>query len=378
MLKMGGSMRFFAAALLVSFAACSQSDSTSPPAGRTAEVQGTEGKPAESPPTKLDAYRLTGPRRRGNLAVYLIHEKNARGGDLDCLVLEEAVRSGALKISEKGEGAEVNELQIENTGEKPVYLQAGDTVKGGQQDRTIAVDFILPPKSGKRTVDAFCVEPGRWSTRSESPAGSGPLTGATFGLAAAPTPVASKEQKLAVRLSKDQSKVWEAGEKVNRDLKVSKVKEATAMGLTVELEEAKNSYVEAVEDPGIAKKVDEAVADLVKIVDGQPEAVGAAFCVNGTLQNAEIYSATGLFRKLWPKLLRAAVVEALAKSADAAATAPPSAGDLEKSLAAFSGQEGRTEARPDGPVVRIFEKEHAVLFDTEHQGALLHRQLLTK
>jgi hypothetical protein len=371
-------MRFIAAALLLSIAACSKSDPTSPSVVQTTEVQGTEEKSVESaPPAKLDGYRLTGPGRQGNLAVYLIHEKNARAGDLNCLVLEEAIRSGALKISEKGAGAEVNELQVENTGDKPVYLQAGDTVKGGQQDRTIAVDFILPPKSGKRTVDAFCVEPGRWSVRSQSASGAAalsfPSTGATFSLAADPTPVASKEQKLAVRLSKSQEKVWEAGKQVNEDLK----SKARPSGVTtLALEEAKNSYVEAVEDPAVAKKVDEAVAALLKIVEGQPEAIGAAFCVNGKLQNAEIYSGTGLFRKLWPKLLRAAVVEALSKSGEA--PAPAADLDLKKELAEFAGKSGRAELRPDGPVVRIFEKEHSVLFDTEHQGALLHRQLLTK
>ncbi len=366
-------MRFIAAALLLSLVACSKSAPTPPPV-----VQMTEEKTGESaPPSKLDSYRMTGPGRQGNLAVYLIHEKNARAGDLNCLVLEEAVRSGALKISEKGEGAEVNELQIENTGDQPVYLQAGDTVKGGQQDRTIAVDFILPPKSGKRTVDAFCVEPGRWSVRSQTASGAAalsfPSTGATFALADYPTPVASKEQKLAVRLSKSQEKVWEAGQQVNEELAA---KGRLGGSAKAEPKEAKNSYVEAVEDPEVAKKVDEAVAALLKIVDGQPEAIGAAFCVNGKLQNAEIYSGTGLFRKLWPKLLRAAVVEALAKSGDAGA--PAAELDLKKELAEFVGKSGRAELRPDGPTVRIFEKEKSVLFDTEHQGALLHRQLLTK
>ena len=52
--------------------------------------------------------------------------------------------------------------------------------------------------------------------------------------------------------------------------------------------------------------------------------------------------------------------------------------ELRKLLADFAGQKGRAELRPDGPTVRIFEKEHAVLFDTEHQGALLHRQVLVK
>src|SRR5260370_40127881 len=38
-------------------------------------------------------------------------------------------------------------------------------VKGGDQDRMISNDFILPPKSGRLPLAAFCVEQGRWSRR---------------------------------------------------------------------------------------------------------------------------------------------------------------------------------------------------------------------
>lgn len=373
-------MRIIAAACLIGLAACSKSDPANP---------GSESarKDGEAPPAaRIDAYRLSGPHARGNLAVYLLHDQAAASDDLGCVSLEEALRSGALKVTEKAEGAEVNELQVENTGDKPVYLQAGDTVKGGQQDRTIALDFVLPPKSGKKTVEAFCVEPGRWSARGEPDlarrAGPGATSGvvysgAAFALAEEPTPVATKEQKLAVRLEKSQEKVWAAGAKVNTDLK-AKAAVATA-GLSVTtLDEPKNSFVEAVEDPAVAKKVDETVAALARILDGQPDAVGAAFCINGKIQNVEVYSAAGLFRKLWPKLLRAAAVEALANAPAGEAAAPPAESELRGLLGRFEGEKAREEVRPGGPTVRIVEREHEVLFDTEREGTLLHRQVLTK
>jgi len=363
-------MRLIAATCLIALAACSQK---APP-----------GPGADAP--RADGVRLSGPERRGNLAVFLIHDKSAPSGDLGCVSLEEALKSGELKVTEIAEGAQVNELHVENTGDTPVYLQAGDTVKGGQQDRTIAVDFMLPPKSGKKTVDAFCVEPGRWSVRSEAglvaqPAASGTAfakTGATFALAADPTPVATKEQKLAVRLEKSQDKVWAAGAKVNTDLKAKVASQTTGGGAALALDEPKNSFVEAVEDPAVAKKVDETVAALLKIVDGQPDAVGAAFCINGKIQNVEVYSAAGLFRKLWPKLLRAAAVEAFAKAPEGEAAAPPAEAEVRGLLDRFDGEKAREELRPDGPTVRIVEREHEVRFDTEREGKLLHLQVLTK
>jgi hypothetical protein len=59
----------------------------------------------------------------------------------------------------------VNELAIENVSDDDIYVQAGDIVKGGQQDRMIGVDLIVPSRSGKLPISAFCVEHGRWSGR---------------------------------------------------------------------------------------------------------------------------------------------------------------------------------------------------------------------
>src|ERR1700680_679870 len=70
------------------------------------------------------------------------------------------------------ETGNVNELAVENvSSDRDVYIQSGDIVKGGRQDRTIALDFIAPPRSGKMPIAAFCVENGRWTARgTESPA----------------------------------------------------------------------------------------------------------------------------------------------------------------------------------------------------------------
>ena len=372
--------------LVLGLTACSEEPG---PTGRTKPPEPTSvasgdtpaegGKDAESPPpARLDVYGLSGPRSRANLAVYLLHDPHAPAGDLGCLSLEEAQKSGAVRVTEKAEGAEVNELQVENTGDQPVYLQAGDTVKGGQQDRTIGVDFVLPAKSGKRTVDAFCVEPGRWTVRTAAGQQAGAMVGAAFSLAEAPTPVATREQKLAVRLSKSQEQVWAAGRQVNGDLKAKVSTSSAGLGFARVLEEPKNSFVEAVEDPAVAKKLDETVAALSNLLDGQPDAVGAAFCINGKVQSVEIYQAAGLFRKLWPKLLRAAAVEALASSPQGEAAGPPAQAELRALLAGLEGRKGRMELRPEGPVVRIFEQEHVVLFDTESGGRLLHRQVLSR
>jgi len=58
-------------------------------------------------------------------------------------VLEEAMESQTGLVHETGN---VNEQLIENTGETDLFIQAGDIVKGGRQDRTLGADFIVPAK----------------------------------------------------------------------------------------------------------------------------------------------------------------------------------------------------------------------------------------
>jgi len=359
-------MRRAFAALLLLLAACSDGPSPAPAEETVREVD-------SPPPADLEGYRLSAPAATGNLSVILLLKSGAPQGDPGCLTLEEALKSAAVRISEKAEGAEVNALEVENTGNRAVYLQAGDAVKGGQQDRTIAVDFILPAHSGKRSVDAFCVEPGRWSVRKEQAAG---LTAAAFTLSEAP--IATNEQKLAVRLEKNQDKVWAAGEKVNRDLVAPQGGGAPLTGAALTLEEPRSSYVEAAEDPEVQKKLLDRLKALERLPEDPADAVGAAFCVNGKIQTVEIYPNATLFRKLWPKLLRSAALQALSMESESEAIPKPAETELRALLRYVSGQKGKAELRTGNQLVRVFERDHAVLFDTEADGKLLHRQLITR
>ena len=113
-------------------------------------------------PALADAgLQVSGPIVHDNLAIYLVHGTGGGGGAVP-LTLQEALAKGAVKVHETGS---VNALTVENTGKDEVFVQAGDIVKGGQQDRVLSVDLLLPPRSGEVSIAAFCVEPGRWTAR---------------------------------------------------------------------------------------------------------------------------------------------------------------------------------------------------------------------
>ena len=82
------------------------------------------------------AFQLSGPYLHEQLAVFLIHGPD-QTDEQNLLTLEEAVALKRLVVHETGT---VGELELENLSATDyVFVQAGDIVKGGWQDRTIAV-----------------------------------------------------------------------------------------------------------------------------------------------------------------------------------------------------------------------------------------------
>lgn len=141
-------------------------------------------------------YQISGPYHYRNLSVFLLHGEDGITGR-KMVTLEEGMAQGFVKVYETGT---VNGLEIENlSNDTEVYVQAGDIVKGGRQDRTLGIDMTLLPNSGRVSVASFCVERGRWAKRGEESAAE---------FASSTTLLASNELRLAVRDAKNQSEVW--------------------------------------------------------------------------------------------------------------------------------------------------------------------------
>ena len=58
---------------------------------------------------------------------------------------------------------------------------------------------------------------------------------------------------------------------------------------------------------------DSYIKALTNIVDRDNDVIGYVFAINGSVNSADVYSSNALFRKLWPKLLKANTVEAIAQ-----------------------------------------------------------------
>src|SRR5437773_5252399 len=114
-----------------------------------------------SPAAAAADHRLSGPYTHDNLSIFLIHGANQPSAKT-FLTLQEALDQKKVVVYETGN---VNQLAIENFSGEDVYVQSGDIVKGGQQDRVFPDDFVLPKTSGRVPISSFCVEQGRWTRR---------------------------------------------------------------------------------------------------------------------------------------------------------------------------------------------------------------------
>jgi ARG/rhodanese/phosphatase superfamily protein len=303
--------------------------------------------------------RVTGPYAHRNLAVFLVHAKD-RPFQANVLTLQEAIAAGKVVLHETGN---VNELAVENLSGVDVYIQAGDIVRGGRQDRMISQDLIVSPRSGRLPIGSFCVEQGRWSRR-------GGESAAAF--TSASDQVAGKALKIAARRDGDQSGVW-------REVAATQEKLAKSVGAAAPAL-SPSSLQLTLEDGRVDKSATAYVTALSGLLAAHPDAVGVAFAIGGRISSAEVYASRSLFARLWPKLLKAAAVEALSESGRSAAGSVSSA-EVQAWLAGAERSPGQDKAV--SPRIRLVthEAEGSVLFETrdrEGKEAWVHRSYVAK
>ena len=334
---------------------------------------------------RADEYRVSGPVVHDNLAIYLVHGKSAAGPVP--LTLAEALAKSAVKVHETGN---VNELQIENLGNDEVFVQSGDIVKGGQQDRVLTVSLFLPQKSGRIPIASFCVEQGRWSARGKEDV-------KTFATASAVVP--SREAKLAMKApaqasvsdtnpiggmrgqvragsagsdtSSRQQEVWKTVRSVQDKL-------STNLAASVAAPASQSSLQLALENEKLKDAQAAYLAALQGAAEKDGDVVGYVFAVNGKLNSAEVYPSNGLFRKMWPKLLQASITEAIGAKNVGGDPTPTS----EVAMAFLDeAAKGAASEKPLTGDVKLETRsgEKAFSFETRGaRGALVHRSYLAK
>jgi hypothetical protein len=310
--------------------------------------------------SKAPDYQISGPYTHENLTIFLLHGEDQLKGK-KFLTLQEALEQKKAVVHETGT---VNQLTVENfSPNEEIFVQAGDIVKGGQQDRLLSIDLIVPPKSGKVPIASFCVEHGRSTRRGSEP---------TAFFAGSSECFVGNDLKLACKFRNSQDEVWkevaQAQTKLSRNAmtNVQSAQSATSLQLTLE-----------------HKKVQEAVdaysKKMAKVPEEKKDALGYVVAINGKVICADVYASRDLFLKLWPKLLKSCAVEAFAEREKDKKFAPATEETVKKFLA--DSEKGKTTKQDVDKRIRLMtvENRNTVLFETldkENPQAAVHRNYL--
>jgi hypothetical protein len=325
-------------------------------------------------------YVVSGPYAHDNLALYLVHGEDRMPGKA-FLTLGEALEKGLAVVHET---EDVNELAIENVSKEfEIFVQSGDIVKGGKQDRVIGTDFIVQTNSDRMPIASVCVESGRWQRRGDEASGnfSGGSTyrvpGKALKLSSNVGYSGSGQQAVWREVASNQGKLNDNVGYISGNVRyaANAAESPSSMQLTLETKDLRE----------VTEKYRTALAG---IIEGKNDVVGFAFAINGEPNSADVYASPTLLRKLWSKLLDAAIVEAIAEIKKDQEVSHPATAKLVVEFFGKLEEEGqkvevseknvskrigiRTKDSEKVILLETFDKEHSAPAEAIHSSWVAH------
>ena len=306
-------------------------------------------------------YKISAPYTYKNLSIFLIHGKNeSNKGNI--ITLQEAMERKLFVVYET---SDVNELQVENLSkELDVFIQSGDIVKGGKQDRILAVSIIIPARSGRVSIQAFCVESGRWTKRGEEDSSK---------FNSSNDRIVTKELKIAANGARSQQEVWsqvsEAQTRLSKNVGGKVASDTSVSSLQLSLENKK-----------VVATVDDYVKRLEGVINGQSDVIGYAFAVNGQINSADVYVSNTLFKKLWVKMLKAAATEAVSQANGVRLADPVKAESVKGFLDDADKAGAKEQSIGSGASLVTREDKDNVMYEArdEKSKAVVHKSYVKK
>jgi ARG and Rhodanese-Phosphatase-superfamily-associated Protein domain len=307
-------------------------------------------------PAKEAKFEVSAPVTHANLSVFFIHGP-AAAAEPKVITLQDALNQGLATVHDQGM------LTVDNRSNLPLFIQGGDIVKGGNQDRVLPYDYMIPAGAMRSPVAAFCVEAGRSRPR-------GNELSSSFEVSSAQLP--TKSLKMAALHRRSQQDVWNGVSQTQSNL-------GQNLGAPVKAQLSQTSLQLTLEHPRVQEAAQPYLEKLAVLPD-KGNVVGYAIAVNGRIHSADVYGSSDLFRQLWPKLIQAGVIEALAEQQPRADVTPPSAEAVQAFLK--DAEQGQAYRQTGAIQVQIRqESAQALLFETCDAGRgnlMVHRCYLAK
>ena len=193
------------------------------------------------------------------------------------------------RITGGGGAARVNGLFIENKSNDTLLILAGEVVKGGKQDRVIAQDMLIPPKSGLVNLSVFCVEKSRWSYKTDSKG-----FGEYFN-------VSNMSVRATAAGGKGQTAVWDEVDKVTKKQNVT--------------DNSTGSYTSLATSTEWKQNLTEYVNHFTKTFENEPNIIGVVVVTGDKVLGCDMFATPALFRNHFSNLLHSYITEAITHGA---------------------------------------------------------------
>lgn len=231
----------------------------------------------------LRGFSLGKPVSFRNIKVYPIRLAQALPRRRTPMSIDESFKKRKVRVTEQGSGT-VPFISLKKRRSDPIFVMTGEMFLGAKQDRISKHDLLLPRRPGRFRLPVYCVEQGRWNYNSSS-FRSGKSVG-TYRL------------RRAVTKKLSQGSVW--GE-VSR-----KTAQLNARTQTDTMAASYRSRLFREQSPAYLKH-------LRPFAKKRAQSQGFVSLIKGHISSVEIFANPKLFQKMWPKLAKAMVLDAIDK-----------------------------------------------------------------
>jgi hypothetical protein len=233
----------------------------------------------------LEAVKIGRHQTHKNLTLYPLLSTYAL--DLDYLLLEEALASGAVEVLEVSKEGAVPDLKVVNKSPRMVLILDGEELVGAKQNRIVNTTILI---AGNTTIviPVSCVESGRWSYDSPRFESGSRITGAYLrGLKAEQVHRSVRESG---KYRSDQGAIWnEIADKARR-----RGAESPSMAMNVIYEKDRPSIEEYLKQ--------------FHLIDSQ---VGAVFLIDGKVAGLDAFGKAETFSKVFKRLVESYALDAI-------------------------------------------------------------------
>jgi hypothetical protein len=234
-----------------------------------------------------------------NLKIIPIRQRNVGNGGFvgipKVLSLSDAIKNGIATITERGTASteNVHWLRINNKSDSSIYVNSGELIAGGRQDRMVMRDTILPPSKKDQYIPVMCVEEDRWSDKEKEFAYSG---------------FANTHLRKVLDSTKNQVQIWR---EIDNQLERGHVNSKTLAYLSQREPEAgaKKKKKKAQEQFFLGDDYFNFFLQKLKRTD--TSVVGIVCVSDNTILGSDIYAGVNLFNSQLEPLIRGYIDEAL-------------------------------------------------------------------